>query len=153
MKETDERPWGTLSTVAINSNNSEYPPSDSYENLLDWAKDNLQSDFYTILNSTIVCSPLISYNLQNDYRKCVEVLGEKWPRNFILLGDALCTVNPQFSQGMTHFLQCAGTSGQFSTEFQYIMNRCSSPFQLLNPLTVLIVFYLALMNYLGFSEK
>ncbi|UJR19295.1 hypothetical protein I4U23_022424 [Adineta vaga] len=247
IKGTDKRSLGTLSTVAINSNNSEYPPSDSYENLLEWAKDNLHSDFYTILKSTQVCSPLISYNRPIDYWKYVESLGEKWPENFILLGDAMCTVNPQFGQGMTHacrqarelgnifaenlyelkdishiynnrasaiseecwrastasdwktpklkvvktdkngetktcqrdgnsdattsdhlqapllmkfmqwymfwFLQCAGKSGQFSTEFQYVMNQCSSPFQLFNPLTVLIVFYAALMNYLSLFIK
>lgn len=163
--------------------------------------------------------------------------GEKWPKNFILVVDAMCTVNSQFGQGMTHacrqarelrnifaenvydikdiahvynkrastasdwktpefkvittdendatkicqrhdslnettsdqlptplqmrlmlwymfwFLQCAGKSGQFSTEFQFVTHQCSSPFQLFNPITVLIVLYAALMNHLGISEK
>ncbi len=190
---------------------------------------------------------MISYNRPDDYRKYVEVLGKKWPANFILLGDAMCTVNPQFGQGMTHacrqarelgkifaenryklkdishiynnrasaisdecwlastasdwktstlkvikidenaetityerdrifmatndhqlqapflirimqwytfwFLQCAAKSGKITTEFQYVMNQCSSPFRLFKPLTILAVFHVALMNYLGLAKK
>ncbi|CAF1516393.1 unnamed protein product [Adineta ricciae] len=59
MKETDERSLGALLTTAINSNNSEYLPSDSYETLLNWVKDNLHSDFYISLKSTNVCSPFV----------------------------------------------------------------------------------------------
>ena len=247
IKTTNEDSLGTISTIAINSNNSEYPPTDSFESLIEWAKDNQHSDLYTILKSTTAYGPLISYNRPIDYRKYVESLGNKWPANFILLGDAMCTVNPQFGQSMTHacrqarelgnifaenryklkdisliynnrasaiseecwlsstasdwktsmlkviktdkygetttyrrdgvcmvtkdhllqapflirimqwysfwFLRCAAKSGKFSTEFQYVMNQCSSPFRLFKPLTILAVFHMAFMNYLGLSKK
>ncbi|CAF1126374.1 unnamed protein product [Adineta steineri] len=230
IKTTNENSLGTISTIAINSNNSEYPPIDSFANLLEWVKDNLHSDFYTILKSTKVHGPLATYNGPIDYRKYVEVLEKKWPENFVLLGDAMCTVNPQFGQenryklnDISHiynnrasaiseecwlastasdwktstlkviktdengetttyqrnriftatedhqlkapflfkimqwytfwFLQCAAKSGEFTTEFQHVMNQCSSPFRLFKPLTILAVFHTALMYYLGFSKK
>ncbi|CAF5057863.1 unnamed protein product, partial [Rotaria sp. Silwood1] len=37
-----------------------------------------------------------------DDRKYVELLDKKWPKNYILLRDAMCTFNPQFGKGITH---------------------------------------------------
>ncbi|CAF1177439.1 unnamed protein product [Rotaria sordida] len=101
-KTTDKNSLGTLSTIAIHCVNFEYPPNDSYENLLEWAKENLTPELYLILKSTKVCSPLVPYRRAIDDRKYVELLGKKWPQNYILLGDAMCTFNPQYGQGMTH---------------------------------------------------
>lgn len=101
IKATDDNSLGTLSTIGIHCANNEYPPNDSFENLLEWVKDNLDSNIYSILKSTKVHSPLIPYRRAYDSRKYVESLGTKWPENFIILGDAMCTFNPQFGQGMT----------------------------------------------------
>ncbi|CAF1326243.1 unnamed protein product [Rotaria sp. Silwood1] len=102
IKTSDENSLGTLAQISIHCVNSEFPPNDSYENLLEWIKENLDPDYYTILKSTKVYSPLIPYHRAIDDRKYVELLGKKWPQNYILLGDAMCTFNPQFGQGMTH---------------------------------------------------
>ncbi|CAF1181653.1 unnamed protein product [Rotaria sordida] len=102
IKTNDENSLGTLSTIAICCVNSEYPPNDSYENLLEWTEEYLDSEINSILKSTRVCSPLIPYRRAIDDRKYVELLGKKWPQNYILLGDAMCTFNPQFGQGITH---------------------------------------------------
>ncbi|CAM4916360.1 unnamed protein product [Rotaria socialis] len=84
IKSTDENSLGILSTIAVNCVNAEYPPNDSYENLLDWVKEHLDRDFTVILNSTKLCSPLVSHHRAIDDRKYVESLGKKWPRNYIL---------------------------------------------------------------------
>jgi 2-polyprenyl-6-methoxyphenol hydroxylase-like FAD-dependent oxidoreductase len=102
IKTTDENSLGTLSTIVVTCVNSEYPLNDSYENLLDWTKEHLNSGFHSILKSTKVRSPIIPYRRATDYRKYVELLGKKWPQNYIILGDAMCTFNPQYGQGMTH---------------------------------------------------
>ncbi|CAF3252879.1 unnamed protein product [Rotaria sp. Silwood2] len=104
---TDHDSLGILATLAINCVNSEYPPNDSYENLLEWAKENLDQEYYAVLKSIKVCSPLLSYRRAVDARKYVETLGKKWPQNYILLGDAICALNPQYAQGMTHALRHA----------------------------------------------
>ncbi|CAF1252821.1 unnamed protein product [Rotaria sp. Silwood1] len=102
IKTIDDNSLGILATFGINCVNSEYPPNDSYENLLEWTKENLDPEYYTILEKTKVYSPLIPYRRAIDDRKYVELLGKKRPQNYILLGDAMCTFNPQHAQGMTH---------------------------------------------------
>jgi hypothetical protein len=94
IKTTDQNSLGTLSTISAHCVNFEYSPNDSYENLLDWVREHLDSEYYSILKSTKVYSPLIPYRRAIDYRKYTELLGKKWPQNYILLGDAMCTFNP-----------------------------------------------------------
>jgi hypothetical protein len=83
IEKTEKNSLGILSTIAIQCVNSEFPPNDSYENLLEWTKYNLDSEFYAVLKSTKVYSPLVPYRRANDVRKHVELLGRKWPRNYI----------------------------------------------------------------------
>lgn len=99
---TGENSLGTLSTVTLHCVNAEYPPNDSYENLLAWAKENLDDGYYCMLKSMNVRSPLVPFRHLITDRKLVETLGKQWPQNYVLLGDAMCTFNPQFGQGMTH---------------------------------------------------
>ncbi|CAF1520218.1 unnamed protein product [Adineta ricciae] len=122
-----------LSKIAIHCVNSEYPPSDSYEHLLEWVKERLDENFYSILKFTKVYSPLIPYHRVASHRKYVEVLKKKWPRNFILLGDSMCTFNPQFGQGMTHACRQAKILNRIFQdnhyqleEVSYIYNRRAS---------------------------
>ena len=97
-----ENSLGLLSNFAIYCINGEYPPHDSYENLLQWVKDHFHSDYYQILQSSELMSPLLSYRGAFDHRKYVERLGKQWPKHFLLLGDAMCSFNPKNGQGMTH---------------------------------------------------
>ena len=102
IKSNDPNSLGLLSNFAVYCVNGEYPPSDSYENLLEWIKEYLPIDYYTILKSTKILSPLLPYRRAFNDRKYVELLGKKWPKNFILLGDSMCVFNPKNGQGMTH---------------------------------------------------
>jgi 2-polyprenyl-6-methoxyphenol hydroxylase-like FAD-dependent oxidoreductase len=102
LKTMDENSLGVLAIIAVHCVNSEYPPNDSYENLLEWTKEHLDPEYYSILKSTKVHSPLVLYRRAIDDRKYVELLGKKWPQNYIILGDAMCTFNPQYGQSMTH---------------------------------------------------
>ncbi|CAF4277962.1 unnamed protein product, partial [Rotaria sordida] len=98
IKTMDENSLGTLSILLLQCVNYEYPPNDSYENLLEWIKEKSDPEYYSIFKSTKVCSPLVSYRRTIDDRKCVEQLGKKWPQNYVLLGDTICTFNPTYGQ-------------------------------------------------------
>jgi 2-polyprenyl-6-methoxyphenol hydroxylase-like FAD-dependent oxidoreductase len=102
LKSSDPNSLGFLSNFAVYCVNGEYPPNDSYENLLEWVKEYLPIDYYLILKSTKILSPLLPYRRAFNDRKYVESLGKKWPQNFILLGDSMCVFNPKNGQGMTH---------------------------------------------------
>ena len=60
---------GFLSNFAICCLNGEYPPDDSYENLLQWVEKYFPHDYYLILKSSELISPLISYRGAIDDRK------------------------------------------------------------------------------------
>ncbi|CAF1207148.1 unnamed protein product [Adineta steineri] len=133
IKTIDKNSLGTLATIAIHCVNSEYPPNDSYENLLEWTKENLDPEYYSILKATKVYSPLIPYRRVMNHRKYVELLGTKWPQNYVLLGDAMCTFNPQYGQGMTHVSRQArelraifDESHHTLQEISHIFNRRAS---------------------------
>ncbi|CAF4796953.1 unnamed protein product [Rotaria socialis] len=55
-------------------------------------------------NTSSLKCPLVPCRSANDDRKYVEILGKKWPQDYILLGDAMCVFNPQCGQGMAHGL-------------------------------------------------
>jgi 2-polyprenyl-6-methoxyphenol hydroxylase-like FAD-dependent oxidoreductase len=128
IKTTDQNSLGILSTIVVHCVNFEYPPNDSYENLLDWVKEHVDSEYYSILKSTKVYSPLVPYHRGVDYRKYTELLGNKWPHNFILLGDAMCTFNPQLGQGMTHACRQARVLNQIFKENFYQLKDISHIF-------------------------
>ncbi|CAF4995401.1 unnamed protein product, partial [Rotaria magnacalcarata] len=75
IKTDDENSLGVLSIIGVVGVNSEYPPNDSYEDLLEWAKEHTPSECYTILKSTKPCNSLIPYRRIFDDRKYVELLG------------------------------------------------------------------------------
>ena len=93
---------GFLSNFAVYCLNGEYPPDDSFENLLQWVKEHLPADYYSMLKSTEVRSPLLAYRGAFDQRRYVEKVGRRWPKNFVLVGDSMCSFNPKNGQGMTH---------------------------------------------------
>ncbi|CAF0878183.1 unnamed protein product [Rotaria sordida] len=133
IKTMDENSLGTLSTLLVQCVNYEYPPNDSYENLLEWIKEKLGPECYSVFKSTKVCSPLVSYRRAIDDRKYVEQLGKKWPQNYVLLGDAMCTFNPGYAQGMTHACRQARELGKIFQEnchklkdISHIFNRRAS---------------------------
>ena len=80
LNTTDENSLATLATIAVYCVNSEFPPNDSYEHLLEWAKENLDSEYYSILKSTKVYSPLVPYHRAINDRKYVELLGKNGPK-------------------------------------------------------------------------
>lgn len=123
---------GLLSNFAVYCVNGEYPPNDSYENLLEWVKEHLPIDYYLILKSTKLVSPLLPYRRAFDDRKYVEAIGHRWPRNYLLVGDSMCVFNPKNGQGMTHACRQARQLERiFSTQcpladIPYVYNRQAS---------------------------
>ena len=128
----EENSLGFLSNFAVYCVNGEYPPNDSYENLLEWVKEHLPNDYYLILKSTKLLSPLLPYRRAFDHRRYVHSLGQKWPKNFILLGDSMCVFNPKNGQGMTHACRQARQLNQIFSQnppletIPYLYNQQSS---------------------------
>ncbi|CAF1025250.1 unnamed protein product [Rotaria sordida] len=86
-----------------------------------------------ILTACAIAFPIIPNRHAIDERKYVEVLGKKWPQNYVLLGDAMCTFNPQYAQGMTHACRQARELGKIFGEnchklkdISHIFNRRAS---------------------------
>ncbi|CAF1208112.1 unnamed protein product [Didymodactylos carnosus] len=121
----DTNSLGTLSTIVVYGLNSEYPPNDTYENLLEWVKEYLDPDYYLILKSTKVLSPLVPFRHAFDNRKYVESCGKQWPKNYILLGDSMCTFNPQYGQGITHACRHARELSNIFQEDKYKLKDIS----------------------------
>lgn len=133
IKTPDENSLGNLSIVGIYGISEDYPPNDSYESLLDWAKDHLTAETNLVLKATKVCGPLISFHRANNDRKYVEALGKTWPKNYVLVGDSMCSFNPQYGQGMTHAFRHARELSKVLNEYghkledvSYIFNRRAS---------------------------
>ncbi|CAF1597275.1 unnamed protein product [Rotaria magnacalcarata] len=133
IKTANENSSGILSALICHCVNSEFPPNDSYENLLEWTKTHLPSEYYVMLKSTKVLGPLVPYRRAINQRKFLKSLGNKWPQNYILLGDALYTFNPQYGQGMTHpcrlvreFNKIFNTNYHQLKDISYIFNRRAS---------------------------
>ncbi|CAF3228675.1 unnamed protein product, partial [Rotaria sp. Silwood2] len=133
IKTNGENSLETLSTITVTCVNSEYPPNDSYENLLEWTKEHLDSELNSILKLTKVWSPLIPYRRAINDRKYVELLGKSWPQNYILLGDVVYAFNPQYGQGITYAARHAKELSKIFNEnchkledFSYIFNQRAS---------------------------
>jgi 2-polyprenyl-6-methoxyphenol hydroxylase-like FAD-dependent oxidoreductase len=124
IKTSDSNSLGLISNFGVYCVNGEYPPNDSYENLLEWVKEYVSFDYYLILKSTKLLSPLLPYRRAFNHRKYVELVGRKWPKKFILLGDSMCVFNPKNGQGMTHACRQAKQLNQIFKK-NYSLNNIS----------------------------
>ena len=83
----------------LTGNNKDYPPTD-LESFLEFSRT-LRSDvFYNLLKDAKALSPVYgsrnTYNLWYHYEKLPDI-----PENYLIIGDAVCSLNPLFGQGMT----------------------------------------------------
>jgi 2-polyprenyl-6-methoxyphenol hydroxylase-like FAD-dependent oxidoreductase len=76
-----------------------YPPLDE-ESFLQWARELSDPCIYESLRVAVPLTPIRGYRTPEIRLRHFERL-QRWPLGFIVTGDAVCTFNPIYAQGMT----------------------------------------------------
>lgn len=85
--------------VMLNGYERNYPPADE-EGFMAFARSLPVREFAEALQAAEPISPIYSYRRTESRWRHYERLA-RWPRGFIVLGDAVCALNPVYGQGMT----------------------------------------------------
>jgi 2-polyprenyl-6-methoxyphenol hydroxylase-like FAD-dependent oxidoreductase len=85
--------------VALIGAGRDHPPTDD-AGFLEFARGLRSPLLYETIRDAEPVSPIFGYRNTDNRRRHFERLG-RWPERFVVVGDASCTFNPIYAQGMT----------------------------------------------------
>jgi 2-polyprenyl-6-methoxyphenol hydroxylase-like FAD-dependent oxidoreductase len=100
--------------VALIGAGRDYPPTDD-AGFLEFARGLRSPLLYEAIKAAEPVSAIFGYRNAHNQRRHFERL-RRWPEGFVVIGDASCTFNPIYGQGMTVAAMTAVTLDQILTE-------------------------------------
>ncbi|GGQ73376.1 hypothetical protein GCM10010166_49270 [Couchioplanes caeruleus subsp. azureus] len=123
--------------VTLGGLGGDVPPTDE-RGFLEFARDLRSPVIYEAIRNGTPDSPVHGYRRTANHRRHFEAM-PRWPDGFLVVGDAACTFNPVYGQGMTVAAQAAllldehlrAHPGTFGRVAQAAVARCSeAPWQI-----------------------